>query len=783
MEYAPLGNLDSYLKEHLACEQNDDDDTKIAKERRKILMAIDICRGVMFIHEHKSVHRDIKSENILVVQDREKVGHSDVRVKICDLGSAKEYHTGMMTSNDFTPQYMAPEMFSEDKHTTYRTEVDVYAIGMILYRMWTGCEPFHGEHRLKLFSSVPNGKRPEFPPSFKFDQLKRLISACWDQDANARPSVLAILQLFEVFYEQSTCSDKDKSTSSTDIVDSHHVTHNRPKTIRLPFSSKGYTTFTPTWLPDDGPSGLCFAPVMDRLDLNLSYINEKQSVIIANALNTVDIIRYLRINISLRSAVVILINIRESVWRNASMICIKCSFPLENSLCNTISSYIVDNSKLHVLQLDGQNFLSSHAPPSLQEFFYSGTNVYEAYSFLKRSMLADHALFQFIGPGEYMLQPVRLDAIKDSFEDVQRLCLSSGNMDDDDPFLSSYYHLNFDVDCLRSSNVFLPSYNISHSLSAPMDILESQRDRMSVNIFFESMTDMEDANILLLREALKKIKIAILDTGIDAFHPDLCSAISDGKTFVGGDWRFDLLGHGTHFAGVVAGARGGIATGARLYIGKVLKDNNSSGRGGKMNTGGGDLAAANNTSKGGKVDICEGGGDLAAAIRWAMAEGVDIITMSIWQNGYDNDVYEAIMDALTSNARNQRSNVSFPASIEGVIRVTDRVALGSFIGGIEIDICSSGSGLGKKVLSTSNNGDYQYMSGTSTSTPFIVGACALLLAHDRTHSKKITKCHLMKEVLREIMYFDANDKESFSQGMLTLEEVIQMQKLFKEYII
>eukprot|EP01113_Clastostelium_recurvatum_P034926 TRINITY_DN4803_c0_g1_i1.p1 TRINITY_DN4803_c0_g1~~TRINITY_DN4803_c0_g1_i1.p1 ORF type:complete len:143 (+),score=11.87 TRINITY_DN4803_c0_g1_i1:174-602(+) len=121
------------------------------------------------------------------------------------------------------------------------------------------------------------------------------------------------------------------------------------------------------------------------------------------------------------------------------MIAIKCSFPIEDALCSNIVEFIKSNDKLRVLHLHGPNFLSSRAPPTLKRFFYSGRNVDGAFDFFMRSGLAGDALFQFMGPREFMLQPVRLDSIINGFVDVQRHFTTLGRVEDDDPFLSSFY--------------------------------------------------------------------------------------------------------------------------------------------------------------------------------------------------------------------------------------------------------------------------------------------------------------------------------------------------------
>ena len=101
----------------------------------------------------------------------------------------------------------------------------------------------------------------------------------------------------------------------------------------------------------------------------------------------------------------------------------------------------------------------------------------------------------------------------------------------------------------------------------------------------------------------KDVRVAVIDTGIDPNHPDLQDRIADTTSFVPGESFVDVVGHGTHVAGTIAGSRSsplayGIAPDARLYIAKVF--------------------GARSTTV-----------DLAAAVSWAIRNRCTVANMSL----------------------------------------------------------------------------------------------------------------------------------------------------------
>jgi len=103
---------------------------------RGLDIARQLIAGVGEAHNQSIVHRDLKPENTMIKPSGE--------VKVMDFGISKSYAAGVTTTGAIigTPAYMAPEQ-AEGKPTDQRT--DIYALGLILYEVFTGATAFSGE--------------------------------------------------------------------------------------------------------------------------------------------------------------------------------------------------------------------------------------------------------------------------------------------------------------------------------------------------------------------------------------------------------------------------------------------------------------------------------------------------------------------------------------------------------------------------------------------------------------------------------------------------------------
>jgi len=160
--------------------------SRILKERGKLPeeealgIALQIARGLDYAWQHRIIHRDIKSENILV--SPQKV------VKICDLGLCRDAGAAAAGSEGFacTPSYASPEQARRDRELDCRT--DIYSLGIVLYQMATGSLPFEGEpleilrKHLTEAPPAPESRNPSISRG-----LNRLILDMIEKDPRKRP--------------------------------------------------------------------------------------------------------------------------------------------------------------------------------------------------------------------------------------------------------------------------------------------------------------------------------------------------------------------------------------------------------------------------------------------------------------------------------------------------------------------------------------------------------------------------------------------------------------------
>jgi serine/threonine protein kinase len=148
-------------------------------------LALDIIRGLVYLHALDIIHRDLKPGNILMTDDGV--------AKISDFGLARcKYKTYLSTKklDAGTVAYMAPECFN-DKLGGVSTKCDIFSLGVILWELVSQSRPWAGLNEFQMIYQVTvEHARLAVPrdPDRCPPAMQDLIASCWVEQPNARPA-------------------------------------------------------------------------------------------------------------------------------------------------------------------------------------------------------------------------------------------------------------------------------------------------------------------------------------------------------------------------------------------------------------------------------------------------------------------------------------------------------------------------------------------------------------------------------------------------------------------
>jgi thermitase len=241
--------------------------------------------------------------------------------------------------------------------------------------------------------------------------------------------------------------------------------------------------------------------------------------------------------------------------------------------------------------------------------------------------------------------------------------------------------------------------------------------------------------------------VAVVDTGVDAAHPDLAANLVAGYDFVDDDSDpTDLNGHGTHVSGTIAAAENGtgvvgVAPEAHVMPLRVLD-----------------------------ADGSGWGSDVAAAFNWAGDHGVRVVNASLGADGITRAERDAIQNhpntlyvvAAGNSAANVETAPEYPCAYTqvnvlcvGATDSSDRMASFSNYGATSVDLFAPGTrivstyplGFSSNLINTISPSDgFELMQGTSMATPHAAGAAALVAAAHPGFAATQIKAALMESV-------------------------------------
>ncbi|MEW5298139.1 MAG: hypothetical protein WDW36_001292 [Sanguina aurantia] len=172
-------------------------------------VALDIARGMEYVHGMCVCHGDLSAGNVLLHKD-----HDILTAKVADFGLSRSLGDGfsaISTQSLGTVLFMPPELMSSGQ---LRPSADVYSFGILLYCMLAGRLPFPGLRFPEIVVRVTSLQlRPELPHSTPV-QLRALAEACWHSNPAARPTFPAVCQQLRCMLEAGACDRRQQGEAA-----------------------------------------------------------------------------------------------------------------------------------------------------------------------------------------------------------------------------------------------------------------------------------------------------------------------------------------------------------------------------------------------------------------------------------------------------------------------------------------------------------------------------------------------------------------------------------------
>lgn len=178
VEYLNGGTLKTFLIKH--------SDRKLPF-KTVVQLALDLAGGLSYLHSEKIVHRDVKTENMLLRQGR---------LKIADFGVARveAQNPKDMTGATGTLGYMAPEVLDGKP---YNRKCDVYSFGICLWEIYCCDMPYRHLSFAEVSSAVvAQHLRPDIPRCCPAP-FANIMKKCWDTNPDKRPDMDEVVRMLE----------------------------------------------------------------------------------------------------------------------------------------------------------------------------------------------------------------------------------------------------------------------------------------------------------------------------------------------------------------------------------------------------------------------------------------------------------------------------------------------------------------------------------------------------------------------------------------------------------
>lgn len=158
--------------------------TLILREGQIAVLVRETLKAIEFLHSNKIIHRDIKSDNILLSLDGQ--------VKVIDFGFCAQLDNMDEKRRTFagSPYWLSPEIITRK---AYDTKTDIWSLGILIIEMLEGAPPYLNEAPLKAIYLIASRGKPAINQEKLSPELADFLDKCLNTDPEARATATELL--------------------------------------------------------------------------------------------------------------------------------------------------------------------------------------------------------------------------------------------------------------------------------------------------------------------------------------------------------------------------------------------------------------------------------------------------------------------------------------------------------------------------------------------------------------------------------------------------------------